>query len=611
MVRRIPDGLVPALVLAPVLVLIQAAAPWPVSTVWSQEAAAPGADAPAAGPDMVSVPRLLANLDSDGVQVAASAARALGVVFSPGGRRGEEKQQATEALIGKLDSPLGAELRQEAARALGRMRAESAVEKLKTAMSDEDVDVAMAAGEAIGKILPVDEARAYLVEQGTDAEEQMLVAALHGLAPISKAEDAAFLKTGLASENWRAQEDAIRGLERAVRAGAELTSEDYDAIAAVLGNNILNAANQAVHFFTHIRNDQSFAAVVKAADTHGDGSDADETWRIRSQALRTLWHLGPTAQKKALPVIIRNLGDRTTNVSNQARKILYQLQKERYLDRAELFPLLLTELESAESLRTRGGIMREMRGTIDRQFASRVAEVAAKTLEESLEQGSEWPTRAYSLELLAASGYTGAMERVASCVGDDVGNVRQAAGSALEKLAPLCPPEEKVKVAPVLHPLLTNPVDWRKTAIAARAVGYYAGEAQVEPLTLLLSHSVLNARQGASHGLVTIVEQQENLRPAVQTALDSELPKNPRAWEFGAPVLGALGDTKALPQLTKMLQGGDWRTQVAAANAAAKLAMGNKINDEALSKALIQAGQSEVLQVQEATDRALRALTKM
>ena len=68
------------------------------------------------------VPKLLENLESENVRIASSAARSLGVVFSPGGKGGDEREQATTALIEKLDSPLGADLREESARALGRMR---------------------------------------------------------------------------------------------------------------------------------------------------------------------------------------------------------------------------------------------------------------------------------------------------------------------------------------------------------------------------------------------------------------------------------------------------------------------------------------------------------
>ncbi|MCG8585842.1 MAG: HEAT repeat domain-containing protein, partial [Pirellulales bacterium] len=286
------------------------------------------------------------------------------------------------------------------------------------------------------------------------------------------------------------------------------------------------------------------------------------------------------------------------------------LREERYVSQADLFPILLTELEKAEPLRLRGGIMREMGGRVDRQYASRVGTVAAKTLDECLEDKTEWPPRMYSVRLIGEAGYAGAMEQVAKCVGDDIANVRQAAGRALDQLAPLCSDEERAKVAPILQPLLTNPVDWRKTAIAAGAIGGYAVEENIEPLSLLLSHSVLNCRTGASKSLVTIARNNKELRDAVEKAVYAELGKNRNAWEYGAPILGALKDPKAIEQLTTILEDGNWHAQAAAARAVTEIAMANKISNKPLSNALIKAGQSEVLQVQEACDTALRALTK-
>ena len=99
--------------------------------------------------DTVSVPRLLENLKTENVRVSASAARTLGVVFAPGGRGAEELEKATSLLIERLDSPLGAALRRECARALGRMKAVAATEKMKVAMRDDDIEVAMEAEEPL------------------------------------------------------------------------------------------------------------------------------------------------------------------------------------------------------------------------------------------------------------------------------------------------------------------------------------------------------------------------------------------------------------------------------------------------------------------------------
>ena len=192
------------------------------------------------------VPKLLENIESDNLRIAASAARSLGVVFSPGGKGGEEKGEATAALIDKLSSPLGAKLREESARALGRMRAKESLEAIKKAIDDEDVEVAIAAAEAAANILPVDDARACLIERGGDDSENVKAAVYRAMSGIAKPEDAPFLIEGLSFDNWRVQQGAVQGLERSVRFGARIDAEVYDQVANVLGNEILNASNAAV-----------------------------------------------------------------------------------------------------------------------------------------------------------------------------------------------------------------------------------------------------------------------------------------------------------------------------------------------------------------------------
>lgn len=575
------------------------------SATWAQE------DTTKLAPGENPVPQLLKNLESDNVTIAAAAARSLGVVFAPGGKGGPEVGEATEALIAKLDSPKGADLRREAATALGRMRAQKAPEPLKKAIADEDVQVAVAAAEAVAAILPTDEARSFLKERGQDESENVKAAVFAALAKIAKPEDADYLAAGLELENWRIQKGAVEGLERAVRSGAQLDPETYDHVAAVLGNEIVNAANASVHFLTHIRNEESLRATIKATRIRGDGSETDGTWRARAMALRTLYHLGwPTCQQ-ALPAIIDNLGDRTANVTNEARRILNWGRKEHYVSQQDLFPILLIQLEKAEPLRLRGGIMREMGNHVDRQYASRVAAVSAKTLEAAMEANEEWTARQHALILLGASGHTGNIETIAQCVHDNVGNVRNAAGTALQELAPLCDAERLAMVPPVLQPLLEKPVDWRKTAIAARAMGYYPSSEAVEPLARLLSHSVINVKDGAADALSQYAaSQDETLRESVKKATFAELGSTRGAWEYGSKVLGALKDAEAVPLLITVLRGGDWRTQSNASTAVAQIAEDNKIADKELSDTLIKVAQSEVLQVQDAANQALRVLAK-
>jgi len=557
------------------------------------------------------VPQLMKNLDSDNVRVAAAAARSLGVVFQPGHKRGDAVKPVVEKLIAKLEAPLGGDLRREAATALGRIRAKQAVEGLKQAMDDKDVTVAVAAGEALAKVLPVDEARAHLKGRATEESENIKAAAYHGLAPIAKPEDAELLIEGLSVNNWRVQMSAVKGLERAVRAGARIPPETYDKVAAVLGAETTSAANAAVHFLTHVRNAECLQAAIKAADTRGEGGKDDTTWRNRAYALRAIQHFGWPANEKALPVVIRNLGDRTANVQNQARNILYGLLKDKYLSRDSLYPLLLKELESASDLRMQAGIMREMRGQVPQQFASRVAKAARAALEAAAAEKSAWPTRAYAIELLGNSGHTGAIELIASAVTDDVPNVRIASGKALAQLAEFATDEQHAAVAPILHKVIATPIDWRKSAVAARAAGYYPSYEAVAPLTALLSHSVLNVRQAAAESLSQYARgKDEKLRLAVKKAVTDAVSGNNAAWEYGAVVLGALRNEAAIPLLHKIVSGGHWRAQTHAARAVAEIAADKKIENQALNDALIKAAQSEILQLQEAANLALRALTK-
>ena len=557
------------------------------------------------------VPKLLENLKSENVRIASSAARSLGVVFSPGGKGGDEREQATTALIAKLDSPLGAELREESARALGRMRAEESLEAIKSAIDDEDVDVAIAAAEAAANILPVDDARYFLKERGSDESENVKAAVYRAMADVAKPEDAPFMIEGLSFDNWRVQQGAVEGLERAVRSGARIDAEVYDLVAGVLGNEILNASNAAVHFLTHIRNDESLRATIAAVDTPASGEENDVTWRKRSMALRTVRHLGYPYNEPALPAVIRQLGDPTANVTNEARNILVNLRNEKLVSQSQLFPLLLAELEKAETLPLRAGIMREMGGNVERQYASRVAKVAEQTLTDAAEDEKQWPARAYSCMLLGSSGYTGNLTAIAECVSDDVPNVRNAAGKALADLAPLCEAEQKPEVAAALKPLLDQPDDWRKTAVAAKATGYYPLAESVEPLALLLGHSVINVRNAAADALSRYAESENaDLVQQVKTATFDELASTPSSWEYGAHVLGALADPEAVPLLLPMLQKGDWRTQQNASLAVAEIAKQHKLGSKELSDTLVRVAQSDVVQVQDAADQALRALAK-
>lgn len=555
----------------------------------------------------LSVPQLLRNLESDNVNTASSAARTLGVIFAPGGRGGEDKATVVTKLIAHLDSQKGMEIRRQCAIALGSIRAAEAAEPMKKALADDAVEVVIAAGEAVAQVLPVDDARAYLAEVGKGDAPLAKVGAYHGLAIIAKPADAPFLLTGVTSDNWRAQQASVRGLERAVRAGATLEIADYKKIATVLGTDTVNAADAAVHFFTHIHNANAIAALEDAADPEVHPAN----WRQRAKALRAIYHRHWPRNRPQLPLVIRNLGDKTVNVNNEVVGILNDIREKGRVRMHTLMPVLVSELERAKPLRRRAAIMGQMPYEIEPQYASRTAVVAARTLTEAAKDEAEWVAHAQSLRIIGATGYSGVMEDVAKSVDSNVADVRAAAGTALQRVGSVCPPEQAAKVAPLLQPYLTKSVDWRKTAVAAASVGAYANDATIDPLVDLLAHSVLNVRRGASRSLVLIASDADSpLRAKVDTAVHAKLANNPAGWEYAAPVLAALDNPKAITLITKMLRNGDWRTQEAAANAVKSLAANHKISDDALNKALVAASQSEVLQVQRATDNALRELAK-
>lgn len=572
------------------------------------------ADPPRGPLDPNAVPQLIKNLSSDDVKVAASAARSLGVIFAPGGKgNAAEAGPVVAALKEKLTSKLGAALRREAATALGEIRAKDAAEPLTAAMNDEDASVAAAVGTALSQVLPADDARELFKKRGAEKQESVKIASYTGIATIAKGEDADFLVAGIEVGNGRVHAGAVRGLEKALRAGGKIEPAAYKNVGLILGSDFLDASDAAMHFLTHIRNEECLQATIAACDHRGDGGANDATWRTRANALRTLRHMDWPNYREGLPAVIRNLGDPTVNVTNEARYILNFLRKEQYLSQEALFPLLLTELEKAESLRLRAGIMQEMGEDVAKELHSRVAKAAAKTLEDGQKDPSVWPARQYALVLLGVSGNTSSLEAIAASCGDDISNVRSAAGKALERLAPLATAEQKGKVAALLLPLLDKPLDWRKTSTAARVAGGYATAELIPPLVRLLGHSVINVKDAASQSLATIARsEQAELKTLADKLVAEELKSGEASWEYGARVLGALQDAKALPQLTLILQSANWRAQANASLAVAEIAAAQKapINDKGLTDALIKVSQSEVVQAQDAANKALRELTR-
>ncbi|MDA0840683.1 MAG: HEAT repeat domain-containing protein [Planctomycetota bacterium] len=563
--------------------------------------------------DFDPVPRLMQNLNSPNDRFSVSAARSLGIIFSPGKGREADADKVIEVLSEQLASAKNWMLRRECAVALGNMKMPAAVEALKAAMNDEDVNVAIEAANGVASILPHDKTRELLIKQSQEGpSETIRIAAYNAVVPYVAAEDAPFLTKGLESDNWRIQTSSLRGLERAVRNGARLKPEDYDKIGELLGHETSNVADAAMHYLSDLRNGETTRVLLTQAEARGDESKTDSTWRNRTYALRGLNRMWEPTIRQALPVVIRQLGDSVANVSNESRQILNRFRNDEHYLKDFLFPYLLTELEGATDARVKTAILSEMGSNFAIEYSSRIAKVGAAALEQGMEDKSAWALRTHALTLLGKSGYTGSVETIAQCVSDDIPNVRQAAGYALEQLDELCTPEQRAKVAPILLPLLEKPHDWRKTGIAARVSAGFPSVKAVDPLVKLLSHSIVNVQDGASRSLsvwVTLKDAEE-LKDAVKESLIKEVSRDQQAWEYGTIVLGSLADASSIELLTRILKDGNWRAKANAANAVSAIATKTSVKDKALSEALIGCAQSDVHQVRDAANTALRLVSK-
>ncbi|MDP6116576.1 MAG: HEAT repeat domain-containing protein [Planctomycetota bacterium] len=744
-----------------------------------------------AGGKVNPVPQLLRNLESLDEHVSSNAARSLGIVFTSRDTGKEQLQKVVDALIEKMKDGRWTRLRLECIAALGVIRARKAADALQEIMRDENVSIAMAAGKAAGQILHSDAARALLKKMGKEESESVQRVVYKTFADLATQGDVEFLIRGLGSSNWRVQVDAMRGIERAAREGARLKAEVYEKVGGLLGNEIANVAQGAMHVLVHVRSADSLNTLKKAAEVRGDGSKKDTSWRTRTYALKALRQLQLPTIESCLPVVIRQLDDPTSNVLNEARGILNAIRTNRHYFRVPeeqvakaaadyLYPRFLAELEQAESLGLREKIIKEMGTAVTRRYADRVARAAAnsltdsmkdktawklrdqalallgtsgaarneaattealKALKQALETGGEkevdnalpqsskttnepetswrvragalqalltigyptnrellplvirqledttanvlnpareiihrarrhrgtesylfslllnelesakterlkakilavmgdtvpslyasraakaasdaladslekpqaWELRTGAIALLGASGTTADIETIARCVSDDSANVRRAAGKALERLSELCEETEKAKVISALQPLIVKIVDWRKTAIAAAALGHYPTPEAVESLVKLLGHSVVNIEQAASGALVAFVNSGDRaLKEQVEKALLPVIQSEDATWEYGAPVLGALKTDPTIPLLVTIINKGKWRAQVNAINAVIEIASKIPLKDRAVSDAIIRCSNSRVRQVNDAANQALRMIT--
>jgi HEAT repeat protein len=557
------------------------------------------------------VPKLLKNLESPDSRISAASAVSLGTIFRDRDVGSADSKKAVEALQSKLDAKNPVRLRLEASHALGQIKARSCVDALQAMVLDENPSVSLSAANSIGRILPGQEA-AQLLKGVADANpsEAVLLTVYSALAKVAGPNDVDFLVKGLAHSNWRIQVEALRGMENAANRGARLAPEVYASIAGLLVNDVANIANQATHFLAHTRTQQALDTIITAIETKGDGGSSDASWRTRTHAMQALFRIGMPRQAPGLPAVIRQLDDRTTNVVNEVHRIFLTIKDNENIPRGYLTPLLVAELEKAEPLGLCAKIMAELGGNVPHQYASRVGTAASRILAESIKAPEHWEARMRSVALVGSTGRTADLTVVAGCIGDDVANVRQAAGAALQKLGKLASQQERASVLPVLTPLLTNTSDWRKTAVAASAASAYPLQELVVPLVKLLTHDVVNVQSAAARTLRNFAAgNDEALRTAVSSDVPAVLEANKNCWEYGAQVLGVLSADISIPLLTRMLTDGNWRTKENAARAVRELAAHNQIRDKALNDVLIRNTQSTIRQVQESANDALRLLT--
>jgi HEAT repeat protein len=563
------------------------------------------------GADANPVPELLKNLESADGRIAAAAAISLGTIFRGRDEGSPDAKKAVGALKTKLAAQHPSRLRLEAAHALGQIQARSAVDALKAMVLDENATVSLSAAHAIGRILPDNEA-AQLLKTVADANppEAVLLTVYAAMAKVAGPADVDFLVKGMNNANWRIQVEAVRGLETAANRGARLSPETYTAIAGLLDNDVANIANQATHFLAHTRTTQALNTLIAAVETHGDGGPTDLSWRTRTHALQALHKIGMPRMSPALPAVIRQLGDRTTNVVNEVQRIFTSIRENERVPRGYLTPLLVTELEKSESLRLSSRIMAELGNKVPRQYASRTGVAASRILAASIKEPAQWEARTRAVILVGSCGRTADATVVAGCIGDDIANVRQAAGGAAQQLGKLVSADERAAVVKVLLPLLSNTGDWRKTAVAATASSAYPSNDLVTPLIRLLTHDVVNVQAASSRTLRNFAAgRDETIRSAVHTAIVPVIKANPSCWEYRAQVLGVMPPDSAVPLLITMLTDGEWRTKENAARAVRELAGHNSIRNEALNDVLIKNTQSNIRQVQESANDALRLLT--
>lgn len=566
-----------------------------------------------AAPSLVD--EAIEGLKSSDAGVSANAAARLGGLLASTreNRSEDELDRAVRALSAKVNAPPGTDprswvVRRAAAEALGRIGVYACVEDLKDALSDADLEVVIAATEALGRILPPDEMR-KLLHAKLEGTGQARTAAARYLGRRADAEDLAALEGGISAEDWRTRTHCATGLARMAKQGAKLPEGTCRKLADQLGDSTANASGAAKDALIASGSEAALKAVMAAAQESGSGDKDDASWRTRSAAVEVLGrigvkaveeHLGQPGVEEWFSVVIRGLGDDVLNVSNAAKGALAGVPAD------TLYPRLVQAFRTNDGPAVRGAVLSAMSRILSDERKDAAAALALKALEGTGDKKGAVELRAGALQLLGAAGASHVAEAVAACVLDDSPLVRNSAVTALSRLVVKEDKERAAVSAALAAGLASN--DWRKAAAAAKAISNFPSS---EAITALvrdgLGNAIVNVQEASVAALLNY-SSDPGRKAQVEKNLLAEADANELTWEYGAKVMGGLKTKDAVPALVKMLRAdggeGHWRTQL---NAIAALAVIGVMNDE-VENALRLCEQSEIAQVKAAAQAGLRAL---
>jgi len=550
---------------------------------------------------------LLKKLSSAKPGTSMIGAQLLGRLFAAGGdgKTGAVPEEVVGALVVRLRALSGIagtwQVRRASARALGDMRARAALEPLEYALEDSSLEVVIAATEALAGILPEEEMRKLVHEKLNGAGHARSAAARY-LAANAQPGDLEGLVTGLYADDWRARKHCAAGIAKIAGTGATLSDEACTTLAGLLRDDILNVVNTARDALVAARSPQAIAALVEAAKPRpgpapGAGAD-DFTWRMRKSAIEALGRIGMPAVEEHLPVILAGLGDSDYTIGDAAQQALARMQ----LD--EFYPQLLKEFEKTQTSVGRANILEAMSRNVPEEYKQRVSELALKALHEA-EDKDQPRVRAATISLLGIMASPKAIEHIAAHVSDPSAVVRAASLQALRSMK--LSDEQKDDVSAFLLPGLSAK-DWRRALSSATALRYFPSRKAVAPLINEgLPHEVVNVQKAAVAALIACAADEEG-KPALENALLAGVARNPRVWEYGANVFGTLRTKQAVRPLADMIlaDGGKdhWRTQANAARALVAIGVKNEDVEMALAICI----QSEIRQVRDAGEKAIKAL---